>query len=54
MSPRPSAALVRTPAHLYRYLLRCCKLLPTAAMEQHYRHAVRQVASIDCLIAGTV
>uniref|UniRef100_A0A8C9W6P9 LYR motif-containing protein 9 n=1 Tax=Scleropages formosus TaxID=113540 RepID=A0A8C9W6P9_SCLFO len=42
MSPRPSAALVRTPAHLYRYLLRCCKLLPTAAMEQHYRHAVRQ------------
>ncbi|XP_018604047.1 LYR motif-containing protein 9 isoform X2 [Scleropages formosus] len=39
MSPRPSAALVRTPAHLYRYLLRCCKLLPTAAMEQHYRHA---------------
>ncbi|XP_078786144.1 LYR motif-containing protein 9 isoform X1 [Oryzias latipes] len=27
---------------LYRYLLRCCRQLPSAAMQQHYRHAIRQ------------
>ncbi|KAL4647221.1 LYR motif-containing protein 9 isoform X3 [Arapaima gigas] len=42
MSPLPGAELVRTPVQLYRYLLRCCKLLPTAPMQRHYRHAVRQ------------
>ncbi|XP_036420512.1 LYR motif-containing protein 9 [Colossoma macropomum] len=42
MSPLPGAELVRTPLQLYRYLLRCCKLLPSAAMQKHYRHAVRQ------------
>ncbi|XP_017562665.1 LYR motif-containing protein 9 [Pygocentrus nattereri] len=42
MSPLPGAQLVRTPLQLYRYLLRCCKLLPSAAVQKHYRHAVRQ------------
>ncbi|XP_067307808.1 LYR motif-containing protein 9 [Pseudorasbora parva] len=36
------ADLVRTPVQLYRYLLRCCKLLPSAAMQKHYQHAIRQ------------
>lgn len=31
-----------TPVQLYRLLLRCCRQLPTAAMQQHYRHAIRQ------------
>lgn len=44
MSPALAGAeLVRTPVQLYRYLLRCCKLLPTAAMQKHYQHAIRQV-----------
>ncbi|XP_072547176.1 LYR motif-containing protein 9 [Salminus brasiliensis] len=42
MPPLPGAELVRTPRHLYRYLLRCCRLLPSAAVQDHYRHAVRQ------------
>ncbi|KAG7263767.1 hypothetical protein CRUP_008705 [Coryphaenoides rupestris] len=42
MAPLAGAALVKTPVHLYRYLLRCCRLLPTTGMQQHYRHAVRQ------------
>uniref|UniRef100_A0A8C7CY41 LYR motif-containing protein 9 n=2 Tax=Oncorhynchus TaxID=8016 RepID=A0A8C7CY41_ONCKI len=42
MPPLPGAELVRTPVHLYRYLLRCCKQLPTRAMQQHYQHAIRQ------------
>uniref|UniRef100_A0A8C1TM88 LYR motif-containing protein 9 n=1 Tax=Cyprinus carpio TaxID=7962 RepID=A0A8C1TM88_CYPCA len=43
MSPALAGAeLVRTPVQLYRYLLRCCKLLPTAAMQKHYQHAIRQ------------
>ncbi|KAL2095715.1 hypothetical protein ACEWY4_007863 [Coilia grayii] len=42
MPPLPGAELVHTPVQLYRYLLRCCKLLPSTAMQQHYRHAVRQ------------
>ncbi|XP_051717110.1 LYR motif-containing protein 9 [Ctenopharyngodon idella] len=36
------AELIRTPVQLYRYLLRCCKLLPSAAMRKHYQHAIRQ------------
>nr|XP_033486649.1 LYR motif-containing protein 9 isoform X1 [Epinephelus lanceolatus] len=31
-----------TPVQLYRHLLRCCRKLPTPAMQQHYRHAIRQ------------
>ncbi|KAM3615432.1 uncharacterized protein V6R79_002220 [Siganus canaliculatus] len=42
MPPLVGAELVQTPVHLYRYLLRCCRLLPTTAMQQHYRHSVRQ------------
>ena len=37
--------MVQTPIQLYRYLLRCCKLLPNPAMQQHYRHAIRQVGN---------
>lgn len=40
------AELIRTPVQLYRYLLRCCKLLPSAAMRKHYQHAIRQVLYI--------
>lgn len=43
MSPLVGAELVQTPLQLYRYLLRCCRRLPTTAMQHHYRHAVRQV-----------
>ncbi|XP_006640989.1 LYR motif-containing protein 9 [Lepisosteus oculatus] len=42
MSPLAGAEMVRTPVRLYRYLLRCCKVLPSAAAQKHYRHAVRQ------------
>ncbi|XP_035239918.1 LYR motif-containing protein 9 isoform X2 [Anguilla anguilla] len=42
MPPLPGAEMVHTPVQLYRYLLRCCKKLPTPVMQQHYRHAVRQ------------
>ncbi|XP_074534834.1 LYR motif-containing protein 9 [Halichoeres trimaculatus] len=42
MSPLVGAELVQNPVQLYRYLLRCCRLLPTSAMQQHYRHAIRQ------------
>ncbi|TRY71237.1 hypothetical protein DNTS_014983 [Danionella cerebrum] len=34
--------VVRTPLQLYRYLLRCCKQLPSAVMQKHYQHAIRQ------------
>ncbi|CAK6970357.1 LYR motif-containing protein 9 isoform X1 [Scomber scombrus] len=34
--------LILTPVQLYRHLLRCCRQLPTAAMQKHYRHAIRQ------------
>ncbi|KAI9540884.1 LYR motif-containing protein 9 [Dissostichus eleginoides] len=30
------------PVQLYRHLLRCCRQLPTEAMQKHYRHAIRQ------------
>ncbi|XP_067449968.1 LYR motif-containing protein 9 isoform X2 [Thunnus thynnus] len=42
MPPLVGAELILTPVQLYRYLLRCCKQLPTGAMQQHYRHAIRQ------------
>ncbi|XP_068173495.1 LYR motif-containing protein 9 [Antennarius striatus] len=42
MPPLPGAELVQTPVQLYRYLLRCCRQLPTPAMQKHYRHAIRQ------------
>ncbi|XP_076832589.1 LYR motif-containing protein 9 [Brachyhypopomus gauderio] len=42
MPPLPGSELVRSPVQLYRYLLRCCKLLPSSRMQKHYRHAVRQ------------
>ncbi|KAF3692552.1 LYR motif-containing protein 9 [Channa argus] len=42
MSPLAGAELIQTPVQLYRYLLRCCRLLPTTAMQQHYHHAIRQ------------
>ncbi|XP_013856057.1 LYR motif-containing protein 9 [Austrofundulus limnaeus] len=42
MSPLPPVELVRTPVQLYRYLLRCCRLLPSRTMQQHYKHAIRQ------------
>ncbi|KAK5869047.1 hypothetical protein PBY51_010010 [Eleginops maclovinus] len=31
-----------TPLQLYRHLLRCCRQLPTVAMQNHYRHSIRQ------------
>lgn len=45
MPPLVGAELIQTPVQLYRYLLRCCRQLPTTAMQQHYRHAIRQVSS---------
>ncbi|XP_034557564.1 LYR motif-containing protein 9 [Notolabrus celidotus] len=42
MPPLICAELVQNPVQLYRYLLRCCKLLPSAAMQKHYRHTIRQ------------
>ncbi|KAM6175053.1 LYR motif-containing protein 9 isoform 1-T1 [Erethizon dorsatum] len=42
MAPLPGAELVQRPLQLYRYLLRCCKQLPTQGIQEHYRHAVRQ------------
>uniref|UniRef100_A0A3B5APG6 Complex 1 LYR protein domain-containing protein n=1 Tax=Stegastes partitus TaxID=144197 RepID=A0A3B5APG6_9TELE len=45
MPPLVGTELIQTPVQLYRYLLRCCRQLPSAAMQQHYRHAIRQVSS---------
>uniref|UniRef100_UPI0037E9337D LYR motif-containing protein 9 isoform X1 n=1 Tax=Semicossyphus pulcher TaxID=241346 RepID=UPI0037E9337D len=42
MPPLVGAELIQTPVQLYRYLLRCCRLLPNTAMQQHYKHAIRQ------------
>uniref|UniRef100_A0A3Q3XLU1 LYR motif-containing protein 9 n=1 Tax=Mola mola TaxID=94237 RepID=A0A3Q3XLU1_MOLML len=47
MLPLVGVELVQTPVQLYRYLLRCCRQLPTAAMQQHYRHAIRQVSGYN-------
>lgn len=43
MAPLLGAELVQTPLQLYRYLLRCCRQLPTKGIQEHYKHAVRQV-----------
>ncbi|XP_038615433.1 LYR motif-containing protein 9 [Tachyglossus aculeatus] len=42
MGPLPGAELVQKPLQLYRYLLRCCRLLPTKDIQAHYKHAIRQ------------
>uniref|UniRef100_A0A671V2M0 LYR motif-containing protein 9 n=1 Tax=Sparus aurata TaxID=8175 RepID=A0A671V2M0_SPAAU len=42
MPPLVAVELIQTPVQLYRYLLRCCRQLPTTAMQQHYRHAIKQ------------
>ncbi|CAM9959601.1 unnamed protein product [Lampetra fluviatilis] len=43
MPPRLAGGeLVRSPVHLYRYLMRCCRQLPTGGAREHYQHAVRQ------------
>ncbi|KAM4590438.1 LYR motif-containing protein 9 [Fundulus diaphanus] len=42
MPPLVGVELIQTPVQLYRYLLRCCRQLPSTAMQQHYRHAIRQ------------
>ncbi|XP_065766243.1 LYR motif-containing protein 9 isoform X3 [Muntiacus reevesi] len=42
MAPLPGAELVQTPLQLYRYLLRCCRQLPTKGIQEHYKHAIRQ------------
>ncbi|MEQ2288192.1 LYR motif-containing protein 9 [Ameca splendens] len=42
MAPLVGVELIQTPVQLYRYLLRCCRQLPSSAMQQHYRHAIRQ------------
>ncbi|KAM9733843.1 LYR motif-containing protein 9 [Menidia menidia] len=42
MPPLVGAELIQTPVQLYRYLLRCCRLLPSTAMQKHYQHAIRQ------------
>ena len=45
MPPLVAVELIQTPVQLYRYLLRCCRQLPTTAMQQHYQHAIKQVRS---------
>lgn len=45
MAPLPGAELVQTSLQLYRYLLRCCRQLPTKGIQEHYKHAVRQVGA---------
>ncbi|XP_035478756.1 LYR motif-containing protein 9 [Scophthalmus maximus] len=42
MPPSGGVVLIQTPVQLYRYLLRCCRQLPTTATQQHYKHAIRQ------------
>uniref|UniRef100_A0A146ZNM3 LYR motif-containing protein 9 n=2 Tax=Fundulus heteroclitus TaxID=8078 RepID=A0A146ZNM3_FUNHE len=42
MPPLVGVELIQTPVQLYRYLLRCCRRLPSTPMQQHYRHAIRQ------------
>ncbi|XP_019502519.1 PREDICTED: LYR motif-containing protein 9 [Hipposideros armiger] len=45
MAPLPGAELVQRPLQLYRYLLRCCRQLPTKGIQEHYKHAIRQVGA---------
>ncbi|KAM6466494.1 LYR motif-containing protein 9 isoform 2-T4 [Liasis olivaceus] len=42
MAPLPGVELVKTPLQLYRYLLRCCKVLPEKNLQDHYKHTIRQ------------
>ncbi|KAM4796416.1 LYR motif-containing protein 9 isoform 2-T3 [Rhinophrynus dorsalis] len=42
MAPLPGAEMVHKPLQLYRYLLRCCKKLPTENLQHYYKHAVQQ------------
>lgn len=55
MAPLPGAELVQRPLQLYRYLLRCCRQLPTKGIQEHYKHAVRQVgaAYVGPWVGGT-
>lgn len=55
MAPLPGAELVQRPLQLYRYLLRCCRQLPTKGIQEHYKHAVRQVGAAYAgpWVAGT-
>uniref|UniRef100_A0A3B3UNH6 LYR motif-containing protein 9 n=1 Tax=Poecilia latipinna TaxID=48699 RepID=A0A3B3UNH6_9TELE len=50
MVPLAGTELIHTPVQLYRHLLRCCRQLPSAAMQQHYQHAIRQVSFSHVLI----
>ncbi|KAM8977073.1 LYR motif-containing protein 9 [Pelodytes ibericus] len=45
MVPLAGAEMVHKPLQLYRYLLRCCRQLPTENLQSYYRHAVQQVIS---------
>ncbi|KAM3851158.1 LYR motif-containing protein 9 isoform 1-T1 [Vipera latastei] len=42
MAPLPGVELVKTPLQLYRYLLRCCRVLPEKNLQDHYKHTIRQ------------
>ncbi|XP_078539666.1 LYR motif-containing protein 9 isoform X1 [Lissotriton helveticus] len=42
MMPLPGAELVTRPLQLYRYLLLCCRQLPSEHIQHHYKHAIRQ------------
>uniref|UniRef100_A0A670Z4W2 LYR motif-containing protein 9 n=1 Tax=Pseudonaja textilis TaxID=8673 RepID=A0A670Z4W2_PSETE len=42
MAPLPGAELVKTPLQLYRYLLRCCRVLPEKNLQEHYKHTIQQ------------
>ncbi|MEE6468766.1 hypothetical protein FKM82_008372 [Ascaphus truei] len=42
MVPLPGVELVHKPLQLYRYLLRCCKQLPSKNLQQYYKHSVQQ------------
>ncbi|XP_072163745.1 LYR motif-containing protein 9-like [Diadema setosum] len=40
--PRVAPESIRTARQLYRYLMRVCDELPEKAMQDHYKHHVRQ------------
>uniref|UniRef100_A0A8C5LWI8 LYR motif-containing protein 9 n=1 Tax=Leptobrachium leishanense TaxID=445787 RepID=A0A8C5LWI8_9ANUR len=42
MVPLRGVEMVHTSLQLYRYLLRCCKKLPTENLQSYYKHAVKQ------------
>lgn len=49
MAPLPGAELVKTPLQLYRYLLRCCRVLPEKNLQDHYKHTIQQVWRVASL-----